>query len=115
MNQHASSQKNIVYGSITAGGNVIVGDTTYINNYFAAQEVKIPHRLTNNIPTNADHILGRDAELATTKTYLENNQATVLFNGIGGIGKTSVASKYMAFYGCTYKHWVKHLSICFIN
>ena len=54
-------QKNIVYGSIMAGGNVIIGDTTYINNYFAAQEVKISHRLTNNIPTNADHILGRDA------------------------------------------------------
>jgi len=102
------NSKNIVHGSITAGGHVMIGDTTYVNNYFAAQEVKIPHRLTNNIPTNPDHILGREAELATTQTYLENNQATVLFNGIGGIGKTSVASKYMALYGSTYKHtaWI---------
>jgi len=108
--QESPNQKNIIHGSITAGGNVHIGDylVTYVNNYFTAQEVKIPHRLTNNIPSNADHILGRDAELATTKTYLAQNQATVLFNGIGGIGKTSVASKYMALYGREYKHlaWI---------
>lgn len=69
--------KNIVLGSITAGGDVNVGDTTYVNNYFAAQEVKIPHRLTNNIPTNADHILGRAIELAQAKDHLAQHQATV--------------------------------------
>jgi NB-ARC domain len=107
MNQ-TPNQKNIVNAPITAGGNVIIGDTTYINNYFAAQEVKIPHRLTNNIPTNADHILGRATELAQTKEHLAQHQATVLFNGIGGIGKTALASKYMALYGSEYKHlaWI---------
>lgn len=103
------NQKNIVHGSITAGGNVHVGDylVTY-HNYFAAQEVKIPHRLTNNIPTNADHILGRATELAQAKDHLAQHQATVLFNGIGGIGKTALASKYMALYGSEYKHlaWI---------
>ena len=29
MNQHAPSQKNIVYGTITAGGNVHIGDVIY--------------------------------------------------------------------------------------
>ena len=103
------NQKNIIHGSISAGGNVHIGDylVTY-HNYFAAQEVKIPHRLTNNIPTNADHILGRAAELAQAHDHLAQYQATVLFNGIGGIGKTALASKYMAIYGSEYKHlaWI---------
>jgi NB-ARC domain len=107
MNQ-TPNQKNIVNAPITAGGNVIIGDTTYINNYFAAQEVKIPQRLTNNIPANADHILGRATELAQAHDHLAQHQATVLFNGIGGIGKTALASKYMAIYGAEYKHlaWI---------
>ena len=102
-------QKNIVHGNITVGGNVRIGDDyiTY-HNYFAAQEVKIPHRLTNNIPTNADHILGRATELAQAKDHLAQHQATILFNGIGGIGKTALASKYMALHGAEYNHlaWV---------
>jgi hypothetical protein len=102
------NQKNINYGTIHAD-NVRIGDDyiTY-HNYFAAQEVKIPHRLTNNIPTNADHILGRATELAQAHHHLAQHQATVLFNGIGGIGKTALASKYMAVYGSEYKHlaWI---------
>lgn len=102
------SQKNIVHGSITAGGNVHIGDFVTYNHYFAAQEVKIPHRLTNNIPTNADHILGRASELEQAKDYLAQHQATILFNGIGGIGKTALASKFMALYGHEYQHlaWI---------
>ena len=103
------NKKNIVNAPINAGGNVHIGDyfVTY-NNYFAAQKVKIPHRLTNNIPTNADHILGRATELAQAHDHLAQHQATVLFNGIGGIGKTALASKYMAIYGSEYKHlaWI---------
>jgi hypothetical protein len=102
--------KNIVSNStLNAGGDIHIGDVvTYVNNYFAAQEVKIPHRLTNNIPTNADHILGRATELAQAHDHLAQHQATVLFNGIGGIGKTALASKYMAVYGAEYKHlaWI---------
>ena len=101
------NQKNIVNAPITAGGNVHIGDyfVTYI---IEKQEVKIPHRLTNNIPTNADHILGRATELAQAHDHLAQHQATVLFNGIGGIGKTALASKYMAVYGSDYKHlaWI---------
>lgn len=98
------SQKNIIHGSITAGGNVHIGDTTYINKYLAGDAVKIPHRLTNYIPTNTEYILGRDTEIVTIKKYLEAKKPTVLINGIGGIGKTSVAIKYMAKHGDEYKH-----------
>ena len=99
------NQKNIVHGSITAGGNVHIGDylVTY-SNYFAAQEVNIPHCLTNYIPNNADYVLGREAELETITRFLSARKTTVLVNGIGGIGKTSVAIKYMAIHGGEYKH-----------
>jgi tetratricopeptide (TPR) repeat protein len=51
---------------------------------------------------------------------LAQYQATVLFNGIGGIGKTALASKYMAVYGSNYKHlaWItvqSTLAEAFIN
>ena len=99
-------KKNVVENaSIQADGNVHIGDITYnIND----KEVKIPNLLTNNIPTHADHILGRATELAQAHDHLAQHQATVLFNGIGGIGKTALASKYMAVYGRDYKHlaWI---------
>ena len=95
-------KKNVVENaSIQADGNVHIGDITYNLN---DKEVKIPHLLTNNIPTNADHILGRDTELQTITTHLLQNKPTVLVNGIGGIGKTSVATKYVATHGQEYKH-----------
>ncbi len=64
----------------------------------------IPHHLTNNIPTNAEHLIGRDAELEAIAVHLAQNRATVLVNGIGGIGKTSVATKFMALRGPEYEH-----------
>lgn len=98
------NQKNINYGTIHAEIVRIGDDYITYQNYFAAQEVKIPHRLTNNIPTNADHILGRATELERIFIHLAENKPTVLVNGLGGIGKTSVASKYVATYGHLYKH-----------
>jgi hypothetical protein len=109
MNPQIPNSKNSVINSELNADNIHIGDVvTYLNNYFAAQEVKIPHRLTNNIPTNADHILGRATELAQAHDHLAQHHATVLFNGIGGIGKTALASKYMAIYGSEYKHlaWI---------
>ncbi|MBK8428201.1 MAG: ATP-binding protein [Lewinellaceae bacterium] len=64
----------------------------------------IPHHLTNNIPTNAEHLIGRDAELEAIAVHLAQNRPTVLVNGIGGVGKTSVATKFMALRGPEYEH-----------
>ena len=95
-------KKNVVENtSIQAGESIHIGDIIY---NFNGEAIKIPHLLTNNIPTNTDHILGRDTEMQTITTHLAQNKPTVLVNGIGGIGKTSVAAKYVATYGDQYKH-----------
>ena len=105
MNEKQSPYKNTIAESdIRSGRDTHIGDVVYNNNYIQGQTVSIPHLLTNHIPSNADHILGRETELATITTHLAKNRATVLVNGIGGIGKTSVAAKFMALYGKTYKH-----------
>lgn len=104
MNPTPPNQKNIIADSdIHIGGNFHQGDVVY-NTYIQGQSITIPHHLTNNIPPNADHILGRNTELETISTHLAQNKPTVLVNGIGGIGKTSVAAKYVATYGHQYKH-----------
>jgi tetratricopeptide (TPR) repeat protein len=95
-------KKNVLeHSTIQTIGNVQIGDITYVVN---EKEVKIYSLLTNNIPSNADHIIGRETELQAIITHLEQNKPTILVNGIGGIGKTSVATKYVANYGHQYKH-----------
>jgi tetratricopeptide (TPR) repeat protein len=66
--------------------------------------VQIPRFLTNLIPSSAHDIIGREKELVAIQQHLSVGQPTVLVNGIGGIGKTSVATKYMATCGGSYAH-----------
>jgi tetratricopeptide (TPR) repeat protein len=102
MDKSTSNKKNVVdHSTLDVKGNLHIGDVTYIIN---EKKVTIPHLLTNNIPSNAERILGRDKELTTIATHLADNLPTVLVNGIGGIGKTSVAAKYVVTFGHAYKH-----------
>ncbi len=104
MSKSTANKKNVVdHSTLDVKGNLHIGDVTYIIN---EKTVTIPHLLTNNIPSNTERILGRETELATIATHLAHNLPTVLVNGIGGIGKTSVAAKYVATFGHTYKHLV---------
>ena len=96
-----ANMKNINHGTINAQ-TVHIGDiTTYVIN---EQTLKIPVCLTHFIPTNADHVVGRDAELQDTRNKLLTGKPTVLVNGIGGIGKTTLALKYMVAYTPQYQH-----------
>jgi tetratricopeptide (TPR) repeat protein len=106
MNDKLPPSKNTITDSnIHAGRDVHIGDKITYNNYVQEQTVSIPRRLTNNIPSNAEHILGRTDELAAIADHLANNHATVLVNGIGGMGKTSVATKYMVQQRNHYTHF----------
>ena len=88
----------------TVGGNYHQGDVIYHNTIVEGQTVEVPRLLTNHIYKNADYLLGRNTELAQAHPLLAQNCQTVLFTGIGGIGKTSVAIKYVAHYGHEYQH-----------
>ncbi len=96
-------QKNTISDSeLHAGRDAHIGDNiTYVIN---EQMVKIPRLLTTGIPINAAHILGRDTELEIISKHLSENKPIVLVNGIGGIGKTSVATKYVVQFGKDYAH-----------
>lgn len=102
MNKRQPALKNTNTDSnIQAGRDVHLGDVTYI---VEGKNVVVPRHLTNNIPTNVEHLIGRMDELKTIGEHLAHNRPTVLVNGIGGIGKTSVATKFMAIRGHEYKH-----------
>jgi predicted ATPase len=47
-------------------------------------------QLPNNLPLQLTHFIGRDDELATTKTFLKESRLVTLI-GAGGIGKTRLA------------------------
>ncbi|MFZ5515226.1 MAG: tetratricopeptide repeat protein [Candidatus Zhuqueibacterota bacterium] len=60
----------------------------------------IPKELTRVPRMPRQDIVGREADLAALRTALLNHQQTVLVNGMGGIGKTTLAMVYVdAFYG----------------
>ncbi|MFN0215448.1 MAG: hypothetical protein ACKVT2_14415, partial [Saprospiraceae bacterium] len=64
----------------------------------------IPKRLNDFFkPENRD-IVGRTEELAQVRRDLLEGRATVLVNGIGGIGKTTIARKYVERHWDDYQH-----------
>lgn len=66
-------------------------------------------RLLNLVPQpDTGYIIGRDAEVERTRLLLQSGAPVVLVNGVGGIGKTTVALKYLAQYEAEYAHlaWV---------
>ena len=52
--------------------------------------------------------LGREADMQRLKEKLENTSKVVLMNGLGGIGKTVLATAYVRQYGNNYDHlaWI---------
>lgn len=101
MNPTPPNSKNTVTDSkLSAGRDIHIGDKVTLE----APQLVVPPHLTNNIPSDANHILGRDTELQIITTHLAQNKPTVLVNGIGGIGKTSVAAKFVATHGHQYTH-----------
>ncbi|MBL4662749.1 MAG: TIR domain-containing protein, partial [Flavobacteriaceae bacterium] len=77
-----------------------------------------PKELTLNFPKlRLDQVIGRSADVEDLHKRLFDNKQVVLMNGMGGIGKTTVAEVYVTQnLGC-YKHivWVSQLSDDFSN
>ena len=107
------SQKNIVKGSISnVNGDVIIGDNNTRNYYYLEQGI-IPKELTAQTPKlRQDQIIGRTEELNDLHNRLFNNKQVLLVNGMGGIGKTTLAQVYLSKYYEEYHHiaWVSQHS-----
>lgn len=65
----------------------------------------VARRLTNFIPESDAGIIGRDEELVKTYQNLHTGRPAVLVNGIGGMGKTTIAAKYIVRYFQDYRHF----------
>jgi tetratricopeptide (TPR) repeat protein len=111
-----SAQKNIVHGSISnVTGDVHIGDKyTTIYNYYP--KPVLPKELTSKIPkTSQKQIVGRSEDLTDLHEKLFDHKQVVLVNGLGGIGKTTLAQVYVSEYYEEYKHivWTSQLSVDF--
>ncbi|MCP4134771.1 MAG: ATP-binding protein, partial [bacterium] len=110
--------KNIKDNKITVDGNdninlqdVHCDDLTIIKQ--DPQNNILPKELTARIPKlSPDIIVGRDSELTDLHQRLFNNKQVVLVNGLGGIGKTTLAQVYTTKFLDEYHHiaWIENLS-----
>lgn len=65
----------------------------------------LPKKALTNAPLKPDsHFIGRETELAEIRTRFEANEMLMLVNGEGGIGKTTLVSKYWHDYEQDYTH-----------
>ena len=97
--------ENVVTGSIQAG-TVHIGKKEETHHHYG--EHKIPHALTS-LPFWPEIFLGRDRELEDIRSLLfSGTNLLLLVNGEGGVGKTSLASRYFHTYQHDYAHiaWV---------
>jgi len=100
-------QKNINYGNVSHVGTFQIGDTIHQTVHVPAPT--IPKELTHHLPRRTqDQLIGRDAELRTLRQQLLTDQQVCVVNGIGGIGKTSLAEAYVHAHYDHYAHiaWV---------
>lgn len=91
----------VVDSTITAGRDVHIGDKIYGNK-------KIPHALTKP-PFQSEIFLGRVEDLKNIKEQLfSGDNLLLLVNGQGGMGKTTIATKYYTTHANLYEHtaWV---------
>lgn len=99
------NQMNIP-GSNNISVQSVQGGTVIINQY--GQQFKIPHEITYIPYISLDDVVGRDDELSRLYEQLHKpgNNITTVVNGLGGVGKTTLAQAYISRYKDKYGHKV---------
>ena len=71
------------------------------------KDSKTPKQIGSLPPFNPSIFLGRDSDIENIyKSFFEDGKAVLLINGNGGIGKTTIASKYYHQYQDEYTHQI---------
>ena len=97
-------QKNIV-GDLHNVQYARIGDDIHVH----ITEPPLPKELTLYIPrTHPEDIIGRESDLDQLHKALHTEKRVVVVNGIGGIGKTTLAQAYVSRYYDAYQHilWI---------
>src|SRR5690606_1248783 len=83
--------------------NLKIGDEYHT--YFF--EKKLSKELSLNLPKiHPDDIVGREDDLKKLYDFLSHEKRMVVVNGLGGIGKTTLAQGYVSKFYEEYKHIV---------
>ncbi len=110
--QEAAREKNVVQGSVVdVKGDVRIGDTLVVHYYAGGR--RVPKELTQSVPTTKpEELVGRAQDIEDLHGRLFAQRQVVLVNGMGGVGKTSLAQAYVHRYYDQYAHvaWVSLIS-----
>lgn len=105
-----ASQKNVVHGNIEAK-SVKMGDEIHYH-FYPKEKTHLPKKLTLSIPTLSPGVMvGRTKDMDELRDLLVNNRQALVLNGLGGIGKTTLAQGYADKYWEEYNHiaWVTQI------
>lgn len=114
------NKKNVIEGNLTHVRSVIIGDRTIIHQSVVmplpstvmpmpSAVMPLPRELTVSIPRiHPDELIGREDDLLGLHDLLHTQKRAVVVNGLGGIGKTTLAQAYLSRYYDEYHHiiWI---------
>src|SRR4051812_6637607 len=111
---HSGTDDNVGGNQTKIGRQINQGSgSTYNEKIFKPPAPSFPKVLSAKLPKTApDKIVGREQELSALHQRLGDQRQVVLVNGLGGIGKTTLAQVYVAQYWDEYHHvaWVSQIS-----